>query len=575
MQEISNFWRINGVLKPLKKVQIITFDSKYYSVICTQSTCSNLSFKGFSKCALHCEKKSYQNDRRSGLLQEFFDLLKIYIIDYLSNQPFSYREVVFNLIRSFENRDAEKESLFNGMLGNIEIVLDRIALPKRKSVDYFDYFKLLATFKGVHFIRCHIYTGNMDLKSCRVYFDECNFKNWFNISEYELLESAGNSIFNGCHFHERLLGSAGEEKSRDISVKLFENCMFDKSIELSNLNFKGSIFNNSDGFTSVIESISLKKCQFDEDFKINNLFSNKFQAYKCLFKKKFEVKESCIFNLELNDSNIDKIFDVFGSWFLKTKFEKMIFDDFVGFEKVQFGIKGNCEKKYIAEFIYTTFMSFSNFREAEFHSGLDFERANLKETPNFLGAAVSQSNTNRETFRIIKHSFDSVGNQIEANKFFVKEMKAYKKELDNIKSKNNCLIERLKKSEKKEELKEFKKSREFKESKRARLVFNINYCISEFGENYFKPIRLLIYSLLIYTLFNYVHNCYFEKFEYLIPPWFDRVSVFLNDLANNFLPFSGFLKDKSGMEFISLFFYIWFAILVWQIIVAIKRHTQR
>ena len=539
---------------------------------CIEEGCSNKVFNTFNKCALHCEKQSYQDDRRSGLLQEFYNLLREYIADYLSDPLFSHHQGIISLIRDFENRNEKNNSFSYRVLGSIEIVVDRIALPERKAIDDFDYFKLLAAFKGVHFRRCDIYTDNMDLKGCKIYFDECVFKNWFGISEYELLESAGNAIFDGCHFYESLTGSAGEEKSRDISVKLFENCMFDKGIELSNLNFKDSVFNNSDGFVSVIERILLKKCQFDEDFKINNLFSNEFKAYKCIFKKKFEVKESCISNLELNDSNIDKIFDVFGSWFRKTKFQKMIFNDFVGFEKVQFGIKGNCEREYIAEFIYTTFMSFSNFREAKFHSGLDFERANLKETPNFLRAEVSQSNTNRETFRIIKHSFDSVRNQIEANKFFVKEMKAYKKELDNTKPKNNCLIKQLKKSK---NLKEFKKIIEFNESKRARLVFNINYCISEFGENYFKPIRLLVYSLLIYTLFNYAHNWYFEKFEYLIHPWFDCVSVFLNDLANNFLPFRGFLKDKSGMEFISLIFYIWFAILVWQIIVAIKRHTQR
>lgn len=76
-----------------------------------------------------------------------------------------------------------------------------------------------------------------------------------------------------------------------------------------------------------------------------------------------------------------------------------------------------------------TFLSFVNFRNATFNSGLDLENANLKEMPNFLNVKLLSNNTNRETLRIIKHSFDKVGNHIEANKYFSLEMERHKNDM--------------------------------------------------------------------------------------------------------------------------------------------------
>ena len=101
---------------------------------------------------------------------------------------------------------------------------------------------------------------------------------------------------------------------------------------------------------------------------------------------------------------------------------------------------------------------------------MDFENSNLKEQPNFLKTDISSKNTNRETFRIIKHSFDTSGNKIEANRFFVKEMQAYRKEV----------------------------SKEKKCSER--FIFFMNGFLSEFGGSYFKPILLLIILFEMYII---------------------------------------------------------------------------
>lgn len=255
------------------------------------------------------------------------------------------------------------------------------------------------------------------------------------------------------------------------------------------------------------------------------------------FKSKLEIKNRVVRDFRFENSNVEKVFDSFESKFEKSYFYKSIFTDFAGFEKVEFGLEGQDIEAYQAKFIYTTFMSFSNFRRTKFLSGINFENSNLKEQPNFLKTRISSKNTNRETFRIVKHSFDSVGNKIEANKFYSEEMNAYRREMKG----------------------KFKPSERF--------VFCMNNFVSEFGTSYLKPILLLIILFEVYIILLSYYGGAYSIYGTIV-----QLDI-LNSLAKDFLLFSRFLK--AGFEFVSLIFYILSGILIWQIAVAIKRHTQR
>jgi hypothetical protein len=217
----------------------------------------------------------------------------------------------------------------------------------------------------------------------------------------------------------------------------------------------------------------------------------------------------------------------------------------VGFESCEFGEKDNVSKELMPLFLYATFMSFVNFRNTQFYSGLDISHVNLKESPNFLNATINFNNTTRETFRIIKSSFDDIGNKIEANKYFAFEMQKYRKELDATKNWSQ-----------------------------ERLILHINEWISKFGQDYSKPIYLIICVSVVYYLLEcgYEHNLLYE----IYPPannWIQNTSNVFNGIAKAVLPISKFMKK--GMEFVSLIFYIINASLIWQTIVAVKRHTRR
>ena len=201
-----------------------------------------------------------------------------------------------------------------------------------------------------------------------------------------------------------------------------------------------------------------------------------------------------------------------------------------------------------AIFDYVTFGSTVSFRNSDFSNGLDIQNTNFKEHPNFLRSKIEFIGSNRETFRSIKNAFDKVGNHIEANKYFALELKKYKDELYDEKNKDA--------------------------TRREKFVFYLNEKVSDFGQDYWKPIKLLILSVLIYSFLiigherNWLYQMYPE-----VNGIFSIISSLVNSIAKGFIPFHKILRD--GMEFISLIFGLILSGLIWQTVVAIKRHTRR
>ena len=521
---------------------------------CEVDGCDNQAFQDLDECALHCDKDCVHEDSINAVLSEFNRLLNFYILDDILSRyiPDSEDESYINEIVTYRknNKCLYDSIIFKKKFSEYKIGFHDILFP---DISLINYTETLSVFKNIWFKKCVFYVGYFNLKFTGVFFEECVFKYDLCIKPTALFLLKTDFVFYRCIFeHKIYIDSKG--KDREVfEYGLFEECNFKAIISLSNAEFEREVFKfkpipNIDTEVSEptwLSSILINNVIFHDKCKFNYIDIVNLVIKDTKFLSKLEVKESVISYFELNNSNVSEVFDSFDSRFIRFIFYKSIFTDFSGFEKVYFGLEDNFNDLYTARFIYTTFMSFSNFRSTKFLSGLDFENSNLKEQPNFLKADISSINTNRETFRIVKKSFDDVGNQLEANKFFVEEMKAYKKELDD------------------------------NGNKWDRLVYRANEEVSDFGRSYIKPSALLFLSLIIYTSLLSIHESFFENYNYLLHPWVDYLSIQANEVAKNLLPFSKFLEKKSGIEFISLLFYIWFGILIWQIIVAVKRHTQR
>lgn len=525
------------------------------------SGCENEVFERLDYCALHCEKDNYELDFKSNLLKEFHKLLHLYIIDKLLGTPTqdlknqSYRNKLIDYRNTYHKNHQNiisalhRQPIFIEFFSKRTVLFEFIHFPEQR---YSEYLEVLKLFKGVWFANCVFHIRDLNTESTGVYFKRCIFNNEIRVNKIVLHQIEKNYIFYKCIFNSKIYIDLKdkEKEERVIEYGLFEECDFNGLVSLNNVEFQKEVFkfvpisNTNLKFSerTWLSSILLDNVIFHDKCKFNYIDLVNLVIKNTKFLSKLEVKQSFIKCLVFDDSNVSGVFDAYGSHFKFCYFHKVIFKEFSGFENVIFG---DGDKKNLTEFRYTTFKDFSNFRGSNFLSGLDFSNVNLKENPNFLRSEVNNEGSSRETFRIIKNSFDDVGNKLEANRFFIKEMKAYKKELDNSKDTWD------------------------------KLVYRANEEISNFGGSYMMPSILLVLSLIIYTSLLSIHESFFEIYDYFLYPWVNCLSIQANEFAKNFLPFSRFLENSSGIEFISLLFYIWFAILIWQIIVAVKRHTQR
>ncbi|MGE6572500.1 hypothetical protein [Psychrobacter namhaensis] len=138
---------------------------------------------------------------------------------------------------------------------------------------------------------------------------------------------------------------------------LFSGCSFGNDLVIERLIFRKEVIIYTDNTQSKLFAIEISKCIFEDKVKINNMNLACLSVEDTEFQSKLEVKETTAQVFIFKNSNVSKIFDLFGSNFIKAEFSKSIFNDFAGFEDVQFGSeqeKGN--KEFLTIFKYVTFM---------------------------------------------------------------------------------------------------------------------------------------------------------------------------------------------------------------------------
>lgn len=516
----------------------------------SKTTCNheNCRFDAYSDnlCSLHFPKSSYSEDfEKTGLLESFYNDLMSYIVSYITylndeNSSHSRENITVFLKGNTNNFNIKN------FVNQQTITLDDIIFPESNVRDNFNFLKLLKLLNNVHFRHCEFNFTSLELPSVNCFYQNCDFKKSWGIFNSKMLKNHYSVLYFGCTFHEDVTSYRHSEKDEKYTIEeqLFYDCNFLKAAIFQSVIFKKPIFNNSGMENLNIHKLHLLDCEIEGKFVLNDCELGYFYTEDSLFKSKFEFKSNVVNAFGISNTNFSKVVDAYNTNFTKFEIRKSIFDDFVGFEMCEFGKKNSDDTSLLTKFTYATFLSFVNFRNTKFHSGLDIENINLKEAPNFLKTYISPQNSNRETFRIVKNSFDKTGNYIEANKFFALEMSKYKNELN------------------------------WKENWQELLVFKINHIISNYGQSYTRPTAILILISILYYLLTLGHDA--NIIYQLFPSFNDgisTISTYVNGWASSFIPFSKFLRE--GMEFISLIFYILNASLIWQIAVAIKRHTKR
>lgn len=513
------------------------------NIDCNYPECNNRTLKNEKHCILHCLKNIATQEDEWEFEELFLKHLKDKIYNYLPKHISNSLDYYISVSDFFSNNDVID------FLKNNQIHISDICFPKFVKLNSLSY---LSACKKIKFSGCNFNQKEVFINGSSIEFYCCTFhcdieKNF----HHNFFKNYSNEIdvFSECLFEDSILFNGINFSESNIN-SLFYNCIFDKQIIIEHSTITFDIFRfyhhigtptsekiDVDKFRKI-KYLNIRNCKFEKKFILNNFKINELYILDSIFQDKLEIKNSQCKKFEFKNSNVEKVSDFFESHFDRFEMSKSIFRDFAGFENTIFGTKEFGK----ATFTYVTFMSFANFRGATFNFGLDLSNTNLKESPNFLGINILLDNTNRETFRIIKNSFDKNGNHIEANNYFIREMNAYKSELKG--SKGNC-------------------SKKF--------IIYLNSLISSFGQSYLRPLFILLVSIAIYNILIYWQQCYFISEDSAFYP---LVNI-LNNASRNFFPFARFIEDHQGREFISLLFYIWFSILIWQIVVAVKRHTIR
>lgn len=527
---------------------------------CAFNKCQNKSFGNLDKCALHCNKNDYHTDWQSGLLAEFKELLCNYVLSELAASDYRSGSLNRSQLDELIELAREKNDGSNGALIKAHMVLSFIVFPQHDDRDFFDYSDVLCLFESIHFNYCEFYCTVLELNETQVFFQDCKFHTNWMLFNYKLLANIDDVIYQSCEFY---LDVTSELVSDEARVKINNNqfdfgCVFHSKLSINNVDMDAELFSSrqlTEKYSLIIKELMLSNVRVGGKFIINNLEADSVRCEDIEFGGKFELKNSTVKNVLIYNANFAKVSDFFGSKFCFFKIYKSVFLAFSVFEKCQFGSKNTLESRQLAEFQYTTFFDFVSFRNTMFHSGLRIDEANFKMSANFLNTVIDDKFTNRESYRIIKHSFDSEGNRLEANRYYSLELKKYKEELY---SKGHVVRNKLTKSQ----------------VCQQRFVFFVNEFGSGFGQNFYKPVFLMICLTIVFAALLYAKE---NNWLYKIYPEFNHVfssvSGFLNWLAKAMIPFRPLQVE--GMEFLTIIFGVIFSVLIWLTITAVKMHTKR
>lgn len=520
---------------------------------CEIEDCKFETWEKGTKCVLHCNKNNELEENSLKLFTSFYNILAEYVANQVDFSKIS--------IHTISGRDDFIQNIKSDVDEKIDISINinKVIFPNAERKDSYYFFKILKKIHKIFFIDCEFFGKELagGIKSdLDIFYDTCIFHNeWIICNENNIVNGAA---YYKCLFKENVkylpfLDNTDINANKfELNYTLFWDCELEKRVTFSNVKFNAPVFyhlGEENEFKGKIDTIYFDNCTITEKSKlvINNHKIGRFILKDTEVKAKFEFKKNEVEEFFIYNSNFEKdlVVDMYETKFSKFNISKSIFEGFVGFEKCVFSTKNYDINDQIAQFTYATFLSFVNFRNAKFYGGLDLENTNLKESPNFLNIEVNEKFSNRETFRIIKNAFDSVGNNLEGNKFFAYEMRKYREELKNT------------------------------DKHAEKIIFFLNEKISNFGQNYVRPIILIIVTAIVFLLLT-------PEYEYNVLYLFDNeclnfdlmiASEFFNGLAKSILPLHKFLKE--GMEFLSLIFYIIYVSLTWQTLVALKRHTKR
>jgi len=228
------------------------------------------------------------------------------------------------------------------------------------------------------------------------------------------------------------------------NIKLCYRCNFDSLSSNKDIILKKCTYNNIIGNVKnieggKIENLKLSNNEYKEKFYINKQYNGNYRLtkitnlilVKVTFLENFKLHNCSVDNVYISDVDFEKHADFHMSNFkkgldLNAMYRNEDENQNINFKAINFkglAVFDDCifQEKLIFEWV--TFESFSHFRRTKFSKGLDLDYTNIQEGMNFFSVEeLEKENTSQETYRIIKHNFEKIGNKIEANDYHALEL---------------------------------------------------------------------------------------------------------------------------------------------------------
>lgn len=428
--------------------------------------------------------------------------------------------------------------------------------------------------------------------------------------------------FKSCEFLDRHYFRALTSESKDIAkwIGFSFNCKINQDISFTSFKFINGF---SATYSVYNKLLFFNNCTFDDLFEIVNCTLNKVSLYAIDSSSSIEIKyntkksfklvnylntlnelhilgnrlndivfetnkiNNLIVNSEhrnLKDYKIKKVEIVEDNKIERLKFNKNIIDTLTitdseirkaSFSSSEFNsteISNNIFAKKI-DFLEVLFNNI-NFKLCNFEE-LILKDVEIKKELNLATSIYNKkincfklitNDINRETARILKDSFEQQNNFIEANKYYAKEMEAYKKEL----TPSNFIQWIV--------LKLHEISSEYSQNWILPLIwiFNISalYFLIDTIMFYYvdKILAGSLIFLIVVLIFNYLNKYLKNTFILLLTIFlYIFFDINLNEIAKLINPFS----KSNNLTFSLLILKVFVAYLAYQFIISLRQNTRR
>ncbi|SIT67136.1 hypothetical protein SAMN05216526_0775 [Ectothiorhodosinus mongolicus] len=413
-----------------------------------------------------------------------------------------------------------------------------------------DYQTLLKPFDKLRFVECEFYGESLfEDRLASVHFENCVFHNDWTVSECHGFDES-KPLFKGCDFRRSVIIGGAETGYAPIDRydSVFEGTSIDQ-LCLENSKLDIELFKSDGSMAPAIRSIKITNCRIESPLKASSIKSiEEIDCRLTVFRKKFTLDKCNIGRISLLSVNFEGLASFHQSQFENVFARKCIFSDQVLFIECKF--QSN-QSDASFKFDNVTFESAISFRESQFDCPLDMRGTDRAREPDFLDTAFSKDaldQMDREAFRIIKHSFDSVGNHIEANRYFAHEMNAYRRELRTHPDRSSWPI------------------------RRERILLWINAVVSDHGQNYMRAASWLLATVIVSAI---VFATFGSAEEPMLPESLVLLADGANTLAMGFLPLRGLMAGRENLAFFILLATVLISVFTWHLLVAVRRHSKR